>query len=344
MSGAGAGGDFWVVTTYYNPVGWRSRLANYHLFRSRLDAPLLTVEWDAAGRYELDDADADLLVRIAGGDTMWQKERLLGIALAALPAHVQFVAWLDCDVFFASRDWHERTRALLGHHDIVQPFRRVTYLDAAWTRRYAGAAGMPAAAALAGGLATRPSFLDFHARAGAKTAHADLTHRFAPAPDGRYPIMARPAYGHAWAARREVLERTGWYERCVLGGGDLLHAYGVIGQYEALIANHQSVGWDFYGSAGYRRWAESLGRLQVACGDEELLHLHHGALADRQYRSRIDGLARYKMDVETGVVAAPGRPWSWAQNRAALNEYVLAYLRNRNEDGVTELLHAGVPA
>ncbi len=336
VNGNDSTGDFWVVTTYFNPVGWRSRRASYRVFRSQLDAPLLTVEWDAEGRYELDDGDADILVRIAGGDTMWQKERLLGIALAALPEQARYVAWLDCDVFFAAHGWHARTREQLGHLDVVQPFRRVTYLDAAWTRRFGGPGGVTPAEALAAGLETRRSFLDLHQHAGADTARVDLTHRFAAAPDGCYQIMARPAYGHAWAARRDVLEHIGWYERCVLGGGDLLHAYGVVGQHEALIANHNSVGWDFYGSGGYRRWAESLGVLRVGCGDEELLHLHHGALADRQYRSRIDGLARFGLDVDRDVVAAPGRPWSWAHNGAALNEYVLSYLRNRNEDAAVE--------
>lgn len=337
MSGRDTASDFWVITAYYNPVRWRSRLANYRVFRRELCTPLLTIEWDSAGQFELESDDAELLLRQTGGDTMWQKERLLGIALAALPAHVRYVAWLDCDVVFPQPRWFEKTRELLQRADYVQPFRRVTYLDATATQTLSANESRDLDTWLQSPtLQVRPSFLDLHERAGADTARVDLTHRFDPAPGtaNQYHVLGRPAYGHAWAARVEALRMHGWYERCVIGGGDLLFAYGVIGQHDALIENHHSVGWDFYGSAGYRRWADALTaeRHRVACGEESMLHLFHGTLADRQYRSRIDGLARFALDVDRDLSAAPGEPWAWARQRAELNAYVLEYLRNRRED------------
>jgi hypothetical protein len=33
-------GDLWVIASYFNPVGYRRRLANYRLFRERLIVPL----------------------------------------------------------------------------------------------------------------------------------------------------------------------------------------------------------------------------------------------------------------------------------------------------------------
>src|SRR2546429_9079813 len=33
----------WAITCYFNPMGWRRRLANYHAFRRRLSLPLITV-------------------------------------------------------------------------------------------------------------------------------------------------------------------------------------------------------------------------------------------------------------------------------------------------------------
>lgn len=51
---------------------------------------------------------------------MWQKERLLNIALAALPGECDSVAWLDCDVIFDSNDWPERARQALKSFAIVQ--------------------------------------------------------------------------------------------------------------------------------------------------------------------------------------------------------------------------------
>lgn len=351
--------DLWVITAYFNLAGWSSRRANYDAFRGALRVPLATIEWNPGGRFELDDDDAELLLRVRGGDLMWQKERLLGIALSALPAHVRYVAWVDCDVIFADAAWHERTRRLLEHYAVVQPFRHVVYLHRDSTRQLLGGArslpellecpgeehraGFTAGGTGAGwfgdrGDPTRPSFLDLYERAGEDIVRVDLMRRFEPHPTGggRYDIMARPAYGHAWAARRDTLERIGFYERCVVGGGDLLSAYGLVGQCGAMVANHRSVGWDFYGGgSSYRAWAqraaqECRGRLK--CGDELLVHLHHGTLENRQYRSRIDGLAPFGFDIERDIAAEPGAPWSWTRDARELNGYFLEYLRNRRED------------
>lgn len=328
--------DLWVITTYYNPLRWSSRLDNYRAFRRELQAPLLTVEWDTGGRYMLTTADADALVQVPGGDHMWQKERLLGMALAALPSHVRHVAWLDCDVMFADPGWLERTRGLLATHDVVQPFRQVTYLDQELTRQVTGGGRPPEPPALASA-EQRPSFLEVFTALGERTAEMDLGCRFDPAPGtGRYQIMARPAYGHAWAARRDFMARIGWYDRCVLGGGDLFFAYGITGLAAALLENHRSVGWDFYGGEDYRQWAAAIARPgwpRIACGDELLLHLFHGELADRQYRSRIDGLVPFGLDLGRDLAAGPGEPWSWTRDRSELDAYVLAYLENRREDG-----------
>src|SRR5688572_16303245 len=95
----------WAITTYFNPTGSRRRLANYRAFRASLAAPLLTVEWAPDGRFELADGDADMLVQLNGGNTMWQKERLLNVGIARLPASCHYVAWLDCDIVFDSDAW-----------------------------------------------------------------------------------------------------------------------------------------------------------------------------------------------------------------------------------------------
>jgi hypothetical protein len=37
-------GDFWGITSYFNPAGYVRRRANYRRFRDRLGIPLVTVE------------------------------------------------------------------------------------------------------------------------------------------------------------------------------------------------------------------------------------------------------------------------------------------------------------
>ena len=51
---------FWAITCYFNPVGYRRRLENYHLFRQRLNVPLVTVELSFDERFQLSAGDADI--------------------------------------------------------------------------------------------------------------------------------------------------------------------------------------------------------------------------------------------------------------------------------------------
>jgi len=50
------------------------------------------VELSFDGRFELTDDDADILVQLSGGAVLWQKERLLNLALNAVPSAVKNVA------------------------------------------------------------------------------------------------------------------------------------------------------------------------------------------------------------------------------------------------------------
>ena len=52
---------------------------------------------------------------------MWQKERLLNVALAAVPNNVEDVAWIDCDVVFAVKGVaaNGKKRFEVGQHNSV---------------------------------------------------------------------------------------------------------------------------------------------------------------------------------------------------------------------------------
>ena len=43
----------WAVTCHFNPCGYHRRIANYRVFRDRLQIPLLTVELSFTGTFEL---------------------------------------------------------------------------------------------------------------------------------------------------------------------------------------------------------------------------------------------------------------------------------------------------
>ena len=110
----------WAITTYFNPVGYTRRRLNYRRFKMALDVPLVTVELSFSGAFELTAADADILVQVRGKSVLWQKERLLNIALAKVPKAVEFVAWLDCDIILERSLWSEETIRLLDEYPLLQ--------------------------------------------------------------------------------------------------------------------------------------------------------------------------------------------------------------------------------
>jgi hypothetical protein len=193
----------WAVTAYFNPLGYRRRRENYRVFRERLHVPLVAVELGFDGRFDLRDGDAEVLIRIGDGDVMFQKERLLNLAISHVPAECSHIAWLDCDIVFERDDWMHAAAAALTRHSLVQLFRQVDYMPAGWS-------GSPSDRSDV--YLSRPSI--GCAIANGREPRTAIHMRIA---NGEIPVYAR---GFAWAARRSVVERTGLYDECIVGGGD----------------------------------------------------------------------------------------------------------------------------
>ena len=121
--------SIWAVTSLFNPQKYRRRIANYREFRRRLPIPLLTVELSFDGAFEVEEHEADTLVRLRVGDVMWQKERLLNIGIRALPSSCDAVAVLDSDIVFENGDWPVEAERLLREHLVIQPYSCVRHLE-----------------------------------------------------------------------------------------------------------------------------------------------------------------------------------------------------------------------
>ena len=121
-------GALWAVSTHFNPCHYRQRLSNPRVFRERLGVPLLTVELSCDGVFELEPGDADRVLQLSTHDVLWQKERLLNLAIATLPESCDAVAWLDGDVLFERQDWGADARRLLETFALVQLYSHFTDL------------------------------------------------------------------------------------------------------------------------------------------------------------------------------------------------------------------------
>ena len=303
-------GSLWAITSFFNPAGSRRRLENYRRFRAALPVPLATIELGFGGEWHLTSRDAELYVRVGDGDVLWQKERLLNLLLPRLPAACRYVAWLDADILFADRDWPERAARALERAPLAQLFSTLHFLDREGSQRGEKSMTVPSIVA------------EVQAARSAASVLERVTDRSGGAPAG----------GMAWAARRELLERHGFFDVSVIGGGDTVltcAAYGVA-QVAARL-HHMSP----MHAARYEGWANALQRDvagQVELVEGELRHLWHGDLAARHTVGRHVALAAQDFDPDADLVPGSQGAWRWASAKPALHALLRDYFAMRGDN------------
>ncbi|HVA17272.1 MAG TPA: hypothetical protein VMV59_06120 [Candidatus Dormibacteraeota bacterium] len=300
----------WSITSYYNPGRYQRRLANFHHFRKALRGPLVAVELALGHAFELSKGDADILVQIPGTSVLWQKERLLNVALRHLPQHVRYVAWLDCDVVLSDPTWPALAIEALQTHPFVQLFENLIDLD-------------PKSSHQDGPFEyTGDSMVAFVKNGGPlRDLSLPRTRRYRPS-----------ARGGAWAGRRALLEKHGFYDALILGGGDLAFVHAAYGRtdeaIEILCLNPRR-------SGHYLDWAKPFfsdvqGNLAHIKGD--LFHYWHGALPNRRYAERNERLRQLDFDPYTDIELDEHGSFRWSCEKPALKQYVRHYFDSRDED------------
>lgn len=306
--------NLWAITSYFNPARYRQRVLNYRVFRSRLRAPLIAVELAIDGQFDLDQSDADIVVRISDGDVMWQKERLLNIAIERLPNDCHAVAWFDCDVVLERPDWVEATERLLERVSLVQLFRDRFNLG-----RGIDSDGLDDPSPYAMGQS-----LAFRLHEGVPVSMV-----------GEIGNVRRwkASLGLAWAARRDLMATHGLYDAGILGGGDRALAGAALGQMRAIAepwhASEERI-------EHYHRWAEPVYRDvrgNLSWLDGRLFHLWHGDREHRGYLTRYRDLRPFAFDPDADLRLSPEGAWRWNTNKPAMHDFVRAYFHSRREDG-----------
>ena len=303
----------WALTCYFNPAGYRRKLANFKTFRGHLEVPLVAVEQGFDGRFELGPDDAEILVRVSGGDVLWQKERLLNAGVKALPPSCDAVAWIDCDVIFDDADWADRAMRALDRFDLVHLFHERHNLPPDEPLDRLGRWTEPATSVSA-----------VHKLAAGRGSINDLVQNDAQ-------LQLRSTTGLAWATRREVIGGHGFYDACILGGGDRVTLCAAMGEFAAGVrANHMRGRRVEHYLAWARPYYETVqGRVGAIPG--RAFHLWHGELKDRRYDARLDLLDGF--DPYADIAPDPGGCWRWSSDKPGLHAAVRRYFETRNEDG-----------
>ena len=268
-------GSFWGIAAVFAMAGAESQRANFLEFADgvrRRGLRLLVVELALGdAEFTVEPADCDQLIRKRSPSVLWHKERLFNLALASLPPDCDKVAWLDADILFLNPDWVPEATRGLESFPVVQLFS-----DVCWLTR--DRAAMPS---------------DPTPGLGEGKVMAGMAATLAHCADRRRALLDFALHGHcgfAWAARRSLLERHQFYDRHVLGGGDVTLAHAFFGDEDyARGRNPFCRGFTRSEQAAIADWsrrvhADVQGNVGAVSG--RILHLWHGATASRGYQER----------------------------------------------------------
>jgi hypothetical protein len=301
--------DFCAITCLFNPGGYRTKTDNFARFRAGLAAQevrcrIIECAFDDAP-FALPASPDTLQVRAT--DVMWQKERLLNLAIHTLPAHIKKVAWLDGDILFANPRWARETRARLERFAVVQPFASVVRLP-----RDHGT--------FAGEGQHWEGFAAVHARD--------------PEIFRRGDFDRHGHSGFAWAARREWIEEHGLYDACVAGSGDHMMAHAFAGDTSSAcldrILGRANPHRDFFADWCARVRPAIRGSIGFAPG--AIYHLWHGEMANRRYVLRNRELADFDFDPRCDLRIGAMGCWEWTGPGGRLRQWARDYFCHRRED------------
>ncbi|MCB1123561.1 MAG: hypothetical protein KJT03_18555 [Verrucomicrobiae bacterium] len=292
-------------------------MKNYHTFWKNLSVPLITVELSFGSAFELKHGEATRLIQIQAKDVLWQKERILHLALEALPPHCEAVAYLDADVVFERDDWAELSLEALEAVPLIQPFTDFWEpppdYDLARFRRGVDAFSGRSLASLAIDGTSSYDLL--------RTSGARVRKTFSS------------AGGFAWVARRSLLDEHGFYDACVVGSGNhaiVAASYGVQELTISSLRMNEERTWHFLDWA--EPYAQDVGG-RVGCIEGALFHLWHGDLKDRQYRERHADFVRFDFDPYSDISIDENGCLQWSSDKPEMHQFVRDYFFSRKEDG-----------
>jgi hypothetical protein len=228
---------------------------------------------------------------------LWHKENMINCGVRLLPPEWKAMAWIDADIEFESPTWATDCLKLLnGYADIVQLFSHAVDMDRD---------------ELAMNLATSAGYQ--YEKGLPRKVGINYWHP-----------------GYAWACTRRAYEKMGGlYENAILGSGDNIMMFSLLGQVEQAIheKNHDSYKKDVFA------FQSRASRLRFSYVPGVIRHYYHGSKANRRYRERWQILVdhnycpQHHLQKNTNGLLIPS-----TKCPPKLLEDILKYFKDRNED------------
>jgi glycosyltransferase involved in cell wall biosynthesis len=209
------------------------------------------------GLVDYGDGDLDFDVPcekiIIDGDKdnkLWSKEIIINKIIDNVDT--DYLIWIDGDLIYESLDWLDNIDSVIGGNDFIQLFENINYLDG------------------------HNEILETHKSIVSVNPNSKNI-------DNLLGIGYKP--GGSWLGKVSILKEKKFFEKMYVGGGDTIFMYGLynidngftlskVGESNEKIKN------------GAVEWINRFGKYKVGYLSENISHLYHGDLKDRNYNDR----------------------------------------------------------
>lgn len=271
--------DFCILMFYWNYFNRKSIFNNFHVAydsHRQLTPHVKVVEVARSGHFNLKIPG---VTQMSSEQCLWQKERVINYAAKHLTDDYKYIAYVDADLLFTDPNWISKTKDKLGNKNtVVQPYSNIRYLPKGHTK-YQGVM-----------LESLPSLSKQVLDLGGNDAYVSkyLTNS-----------VAHGVPGGAWAMSLDDLRSRPIYDLSIVGGADSVQSFMFLGlPVGTAKKRHTHLAPDIEAmEQSYSKW---MGYRDIACVDQDLMHINHGSFCNRQYGSRyaVSNLINISTDLE----------------------------------------------
>ncbi|MFA5856461.1 MAG: hypothetical protein WC867_03820 [Candidatus Pacearchaeota archaeon] len=312
-------GDFYGITTFFNPARYSNKLKNFRKFRKstkKQGLKLIVVEAVFGNqKFQLKKDDAEIIIQLKATSILWQKERMINIGLSYIPNTCDKIAWLDCDILFMNDNWIKETSKLLEFYPIVQPFSESIRLKK--NQKKFNFVSTPYAHRIDNDL------LKIHS-----TGYR--INEFGP----EIMNFDMNFYGHcgyAWAARKNAI-LNGLFDRSISPNSDLfmtsIFALNKMNDDSKRFISEKS-------KIHLLKWQEGIPNIikgSIGFTSGTVLHLWHGDQNKRGFMNYKNILDKYNFDPEKDIRIGKNNLFEWSSDKKVLHKEIYEFFIKRDED------------
>ena len=322
-------GELWIITSYFNYAGYPNKKGIFLRFYESLkkQGGRLVVVESAKSKdgFELSDivvAEGDIYKQILDetDDNLWQKERLLNIALSILPSTCDKIVWSDCDLLFEDNEWIDKTDKLLREYVVVQPFDYAIMFSP--KEVFMGLDKTPY------GNNCDFKTIKFRGIVSAFLKFGDESLVFNNPLTGGHP-------GFCCAFRRELLDKHGFPIFRPNGNGDTLMSLAMLGKSDIIGSINICGAEDIYKEWGNKLF-EDIKNSVTFLSNSTIFHIYHGSRKNRQYTERKKTLLEEKFNYYNHIIcyADPNKLLEWSElTPPSIRKHVNNHFVARKENG-----------